>query len=69
MLQNKFILTFDVGIKNLAYCIVDEKMTDLESKNPQLKELGDFIYERAPDSSPRSRRPASSEPTPKRSRT
>jgi hypothetical protein len=34
-----------------------EKMKDLESKNPQLKELGDFIYERAPDSSPRSIRP------------
>jgi hypothetical protein len=46
-----------------------EKMKDLESKNPQLKEMGDFIYERAPDSSPRSRRPASSEPPPKRSRT
>jgi hypothetical protein len=31
----------------------EEKMTDLESKNPQLKELGNFIYDRAPEPSPR----------------
>jgi hypothetical protein len=31
----------------------DEKMTELENKNPKLKELGDFIYDRRPQLSPR----------------
>jgi hypothetical protein len=30
-----------------------EEMLKLESKNPQLKELGDFIYDRRPQLSPR----------------
>ena len=38
MSQNKFILTFDVGIKNLAYCIVkcedkNEKVSLIEKIN------------------------------------
>jgi hypothetical protein len=31
----------------------DEKMTELENKNPKLKEIGDFIYDRRPQLSPR----------------
>jgi len=31
----------------------EEKIKDLTSKNPQLKELGDFVYDRAPEPSPR----------------
>ena len=31
----------------------EEKMTELENKNPKLKELGDFIYDRRPQLSPR----------------
>jgi hypothetical protein len=31
----------------------DEKMKELENKNPELKELGDFIYNRRPQLSPR----------------
>ena len=50
----------------------EEKMTDLESKNPQLKELGDFVYGRvqeasiadSPPSSPRSR-DGSPQPSPR----
>jgi hypothetical protein len=30
-----------------------EKMKDLENKNPQLKELRDFVYGRVPEASPR----------------
>jgi hypothetical protein len=39
----------------------EEKMEDLESKNPQLKELGNLIYDRAPEPSPGTKRAASSE--------
>jgi hypothetical protein len=49
----------------------EQKMTDLESKNPQLKELGDLVC-RSPEPSPRSTRAASSGeisgPPPNRSR-
>ena len=38
-------------IKNV---VGEEKITDLESKNPQLKELGDLIYGRVPEPSPSS---------------
>jgi DNA-binding transcriptional ArsR family regulator len=52
-------------IKNV---VGEVKMTDLESKNPQLKELGDFVYGRAPETSPRSARGTSSEHSPSHSR-
>jgi nucleoside-diphosphate-sugar epimerase len=53
---------FNVGFENqtvselsetVKKVIGEEKMEDLESKNPQLKELGDFVYDRAPEPSPR----------------
>ncbi len=71
-------LEFNQKAKEIAsYLIVkkvigEEKMTDLESKNPQLKELGDLVC-RSPEPSPRSTRGASPEelsgPSPNRSRT
>jgi hypothetical protein len=44
-------------VKNV---VGEEKMTDLESKNPKLKELRDLVC-RSPEPSPRSTRGASSE--------
>jgi hypothetical protein len=64
------------AIEVASYLIVknvvgEEKMTGLESKNPQLKELGDLVC-RSPEPSPRSTRGASSEelsgPSPNHSR-
>jgi DNA-binding Xre family transcriptional regulator len=64
----KEIVSF-LMIKNV---VGEVKMTDLESKNPQLKELGDLVC-RSPEPSPRSTRGATSEelsgPSPNRSRT
>jgi hypothetical protein len=40
-------------------------MTDLESKNPQLKELGDLIYGRVLEPSPRIEQEASPSPSPR----
>jgi hypothetical protein len=50
---------FDQKAKEIASFLIiktvvgEVKMTGLESKNPQLKELGDFVYDRAPEPSPR----------------
>ena len=58
---------FNKKAKEIAsYLIVkkvigEEKMTDLENKNPQLKELRNLIYDRAPEPSPGRKRAASSE--------
>ena len=41
----------------------EEKMTDLESKNPKFKELGNLIYDRAPQNSPRNLPPQDQDAT------
>ena len=58
-LSESYSDTFDQKAKEIASFLIvkeivgEEKIKDLTSKNPQLKELGDFVYDRTPEPSPR----------------
>jgi hypothetical protein len=71
VIEESKIEDFNKKAKEIAsYLIVknvvgEEKMTDLESKNPQLKELGDFIYGEVREASIVDRAPASPHPSPR----
>jgi len=58
-LSDSYTSIFDQKAKEISSFLIvkeivgEEKIKDLTSKNPQLRKLGDFVYDRTPEPSPR----------------